>query len=77
MHQPCVPCPQTHHSQVEAVVIGDEVDGQAEVAKAAGAAHAMQVGLAILGEVKVDDHVDALDVNAAREQVWGGQGGGG
>lgn len=57
------------HSQVDAVVVGDEVDCQAQVPEAAAAAHAVQVGLAVLGEVKVDDHVHALDVDAAREQV--------
>lgn len=59
------------HSQVEAVIVGDEVDGQAQVAEAARAANAMQVRLCVLGEVKVDNDVDALDVNAAGEQVCG------
>lgn len=52
-----------------AVVVGDEVDGDAEVAEAARAADAVQVGLGHLGEVEVDDHVDGLDVNATREQI--------
>jgi hypothetical protein len=48
--------------QVDAVVVRDEVDGEAEVAEAARAADAVQVGLAVLGEVKVDNDVDALFV---------------
>ena len=55
--------------QVEPVAVRDEVDGQAQVAVAAGAPDAVQVGLRGLGEVKVDDHVDRLDVYASREQV--------
>jgi hypothetical protein len=39
------------------------------VAKAAAAAHAMQVCLTVLGEVKVDHDIDALDVNATGEQI--------
>jgi hypothetical protein len=31
----------------------------------------VQVGLRVLGEVKVDDDVDRLDVDAAREEVRG------
>lgn len=62
----------TSHSQVEAVLVGDEVDGEAQVAKAPRAAHAMQVGLAVLGEVEVDDHVDGLQrVGEDREKREG------
>ena len=55
--------------QVEAVVVGDQVDGQAQVAEAAGAPHAVQVRLRVLGEVEVDDHVHGLDVDTASEEV--------
>jgi hypothetical protein len=55
--------------QVEAVVVGDEVDGQTQVAETTGAAHAVQVGLRVFGEVKVDDHVDGLDVDSPGEEV--------
>ena len=34
-----------------------------------GATNAVQVRLGVSGEVEVDDHVDALDVDTAREQV--------
>ena len=62
------------YSQVQSVIIGDEVDGQAKVAEAAGATHTMKVGLSILGEVKVNDHVHGLDVNASSKEVcaWRG-----
>ena len=57
--------------EVEPVVVGDEVDRQAQVAKAPRAADAVQVRLRRLGEVEVDDDVDGLDIDAAREQVGG------
>ena len=55
--------------QGEAVVVGDEVDGNAHVAKPAGATDAVEVGLRHLGEVEVDDHVHGLDVDTAGEQI--------
>ena len=44
--------------QVESIVVGDEVDSETQVAEAARAADAVEVGLAALGEVEVDDDVD-------------------
>lgn len=49
--------------QVEAVVVRDEVDCNAEVAKAARAADTVKVRLRVPREVEVDDNVDRLDVN--------------
>ena len=51
------------------LVVGDEGDGEALGAEAAGAADAVQVGVAHLGHVVVDDDVDALDVDAAAPDV--------
>jgi len=55
--------------QVEAVVVGDEIDGQAQVAEAARATDAMQVGLGVLGKVKIDDDVHGLNVDTSGEEV--------
>ena len=55
--------------QGEVVVVRNEVEGDAEVAKAAGPTDAVEVGLSHLGEVKVDDDVDCLDVDTAGEEV--------
>ena len=55
--------------QGEAVVVRDEVEGDAEVAEAAGPTDAVEVGLRHLGEVEVDDDVDCLDVDTAGEEV--------
>ena len=40
------------------------------MAKAAGAADTMQVRLWELGEVKVDDYIDSLDVNSSGAKIW-------
>ncbi|KAG5459975.1 MAG: hypothetical protein BJ554DRAFT_8041, partial [Olpidium bornovanus] len=55
--------------EVEAVIVRDEVDGQAEVPEAAGTADAVQVCLSILGKVKVDDNVDSLDIDTAGKKI--------
>ena len=55
--------------QVEPVVVRDEVDRDAEVTEPSGATDSVKVRLAVLREVKVDDDVDGLNVDAAREEV--------
>jgi hypothetical protein len=55
--------------QVETIFICDEVDGKTEVSEPAGATNTVKVGLRVLGEIEVNDDVDGLDVNAAREEV--------
>jgi len=55
--------------QIVAVVVRDEIDGHAEVAKAAGATDPVQVGLGHAGKVEVDHNVDGLHVDAAREEI--------
>ena len=60
---------------VKAKVVGanlgarDEGDGEALGAEAPGAADAVQVLVGLVREVVVDDDVDALDVDAAAEEV--------
>ena len=53
----------------ESVIVGDQVDGHAEVTVSAAAPDPVQVSLGHLGEVEVDDHVDGLDVDTAGEEV--------
>ena len=55
--------------EVETVSVSDEVDGEAEVTKPSGPPYPVQVGLGSLWEVKVDDHIDRLNVNASRQQI--------
>jgi hypothetical protein len=44
---------------------------EAILAGTRGTAGAVQVGLAVLGQVVVDNHIDAVDVQAARGHVGG------
>lgn len=39
------------------------------MAKSSRTADTMQIGLCILGKVKVDDYVDCLDIDTTRQQV--------
>ena len=55
--------------QGEAVVVCNEVEGDTEVAEAAGPTDAVEVGLCHLGEVEVDDDIDCLDVDTTGEEV--------
>lgn len=55
--------------QSESVVIGDEIDGNTQVAESSGSADSVQVGLGHLGEVEVDDNVDGLDVDTSGEEI--------
>lgn len=55
--------------QGEPVLVRDQVDGDSEVAEAARAPDAVQVRLGHAREVEVDDDVDGLHVDTAREQV--------
>lgn len=55
--------------QVEAVLVRDEVDRKTEVSETTRATDTVQVRLGVLGEVEVDDDVDRLDVNTAREEI--------
>ena len=57
--------------QVEAIIVGDQIDCQAKVPKAPTSSDTMQVCLRVLREVKIDDNVYGLDVNAAREEIGG------
>lgn len=56
--------------QIEAVVVGYEVDGETQVTETTGATDTMEVGLSVLGEVEVDDDVDGLDIDTASEKVY-------
>ena len=51
------------------VFISDEVDSNAEVAKTTRAADTMKICLGMFRKVKVDDNIDGLNVDTAREQV--------
>ena len=56
--------------EIVTILVGDEVDGHAEMAKPARSTNPVEVGLSVARKVKVDDHIDGLDVDATREEVW-------
>jgi len=51
------------------VIVGDQVDGNTQVAKSSTTANPVEVGLGHLGEVEVDDDVDRLDVDTSGEEI--------
>ena len=55
--------------EAEAVLVRDEVDGQAQVAESTGAPYSVEVGLGRFGEVKVYDDIHGLNVNASRQKI--------
>jgi hypothetical protein len=55
--------------QIESILIRNEVNCQAQVPEAARTTNAVEVRLADLGKIKVDDDVDGLDVDSAGEKV--------
>ena len=55
--------------QVVAVVVRDQVHSQTQMSEATRSANAVQVRLAVLGEVEVDDDVHSLDIDSACEEV--------
>ena len=58
-------------SQDSDVVVHDEVDGHAFASEAARAADSVNVQLAVVGQIVVDDQRDLLDVDAAGPHVGG------
>jgi hypothetical protein len=57
----------------KAIFIRDEVDGDTQVSEASGPTDAMQVRFRHPREVKVDDDIDGLNVDAASEEVGADQ----
>jgi len=55
--------------KVEAVLVGDEIDCEAEVSEATRTADPMQIRLRILGKIKVDDYVYGLNIDTSRQQI--------
>jgi len=55
--------------QVKAVFIGDEVDGQSQMTKASSTTDAVEIGLRVLWEVKIDDNIHRLYINPPSKQV--------
>lgn len=55
--------------QIETIFPVDQVDGQTQVAKTSGTTDTVKIGLGILREVKVNHHIDRLNINTTGQQV--------
>ena len=55
--------------EIVSVVVGDEVDGETQVAEPSRSTDTVQVGLGHIRKVKVNNAIDGLNVNASSEQV--------
>jgi hypothetical protein len=53
--------------KVIAVLVCDEINSQTQMAKSAGATNSMQVSLGSLREVKINNHVNGLDIDSSGE----------
>ena len=51
------------------IIVCDQINRQSQVTETSRPSNTVQVGFGILGEIKVDDDVHALNVNTAREEV--------
>ena len=55
--------------KVETIVPVDQVNSQTKMAVPSRAPNPVEIRLGVLGEVKVDDHVDGLDINATGQEI--------
>jgi hypothetical protein len=55
--------------EVETILIGHKVDSETQMSKASGTTNSMKIGLRVLGEIKVDDDIDGLNVDTPGEEI--------
>lgn len=55
--------------KVEAIFVGDQVNGQTQVTETTTTADTMKVGLGVLWEIKVDDNVYGLDIDTTGQKI--------
>lgn len=55
--------------QVEPIFVCDQINGQTKMAESPRATNAVQVSLAVLREIKVDHHIDSLDIDTTGKEV--------
>lgn len=62
-----------HASKIVPIVICYQVDSKSQVAETSGTTNSVKVGLTVLWEIKIDHHIDRLNVNTSSKQVRGYQ----
>jgi hypothetical protein len=55
--------------QIETILISDQVHCQTKVSVSTRTTNPVQVCLGGLGEVKINDHINSLDVNSSGKQI--------
>ena len=55
--------------EVEAIFVRHQVYGETQVSEPTGATNTVEVRFRVLGEIKVDDDVDGLDIDTTSEEV--------
>ena len=55
--------------KVEAILVCHQVYGETQVSEPTGATNTVEVRFRVLGEIKVDDDVDGLDIDTTSEEV--------
>lgn len=55
--------------QVETVLIGDQVDSETQVTETTTTTNTVEIGLGVLGEIKINDDVDGLDVDTTGQEI--------
>jgi hypothetical protein len=55
--------------QVLLVILSNEVDSHTEVTKSTRSTNSMEVGFGVLGEVKVDNDIDGLNIDTSCKDV--------
>lgn len=55
--------------EVEAIFVRYQVDGESQMTKPTRSANAVKVGFRVLGEIKVDDDVDSLNIDTTSKEV--------
>ena len=55
--------------EVEAIFIRHQVDGETQMSEPAGTANTVKICFRVLGEIKVDDNIDGLNIDATSEEV--------
>lgn len=58
-----------HFSKRMPIFVGDQIDRQAQVSKTTRSSNSMEIGLTVLGKVKVDHDIDRLNVDTSCKQV--------
>ena len=55
--------------EIEAIRVGDEVNGKTKVTEATRSTNTMEVSFGVLGEIEVDNDVDGRDIDTASKKV--------